>query len=214
MTDNKFKPAPEPTVRRLSRYYHLLTSLKEEGINDISSTTIANEIGVDPTLVRKDIEYMKVGGKPKTGFNVNLLLDSIRSYLNWVNPKDAFLVGCGSLGTAMLGYGRFKNYGMNFLAAFDVDDLKIGTTIHDTPVFELQKLTELAKRMEVQIGVITTPAHAAQSAADLFVEGGIKAIWNFAPIHLRLPENIILENAQLTQSLAVLTRNLIHQQLK
>ncbi len=204
----KFKPTPEPTLRRLPRYLHLLKFLKEAGEKNVSSTLIANELSFDPTQVRKDIEYTGIIGKPKTGFNITELIKSIEEFLNWNNQTDAFLIGTGSLGTAMLGYGRFREYGLNFVAAFDNDELIIGKTIHDTPVLPIGKVVDLAQRMHINIGVITVPAHSAQYITDLLVEGGVRAIWNFAPIHVKVPEGIILENAQLTQSLAVLSHKL------
>ena len=208
MEIKELKHTPEATLRRLPRYLHLLNRLKDEGVNDVSSTTIATEMGLDPTLVRKDIEYTEIKGKPKTGFNVTDLIREIREFLNWNNSTDAFLVGAGSLGTAMLGYAGFKKYGLNFLAAFDNDITKIGSTIHGVQVFPIAKLPELILRMHINIGVLTVPAFVAQNVADLMVEGGIKAIWNFAPIQIKVPENIVVENAQLTQSLAVISRKL------
>jgi len=204
----KVKSTPEPTLRRLPRYLHLLKFLKETGDKSVSSTLIANELNFDPTQVRKDIEYTGIVGRPKTGFIVSELILAIEEFLNWNNITDAFLVGTGSLGTAMLGYGRFKDYGMNFVAAFDNDEMKIGKTIHETPVLSMEKLVDLARRMHINIGVITVPAFAAQHAADLLIDGGIRAIWNFAPIHLKVPKGVLVENAQLTQSLAVLTHKL------
>lgn len=208
MIEIKIKPTPEPTLRRLPKYLNLLTKLKEENITEISSTLIANELGLDPTQVRKDIQYTGIEGKPKTGFFIDDLIRAIRTFLNWDNTTDAFLVGVGSLGTAMLGYKQFKLHGINFVAAFDNDPNKIGNYIHSIPVLPIEKLTNLASRMKVHIGVLTVPANVAQTVADMMVAGGILAIWNFAPTHIKVPDNIIVENAQLTHSLAVLTRKL------
>ncbi len=203
-----YKATPEPTLRRLPRYVHLLNTLKLQGLTEVSSTIIANEMSLDPTQVRKDIEYTGVTGRPKTGYNIELLIKGIKGFLNWNKINDAFIAGVGSLGTAMLGYTRFKEYGLNYVAAFDNDQTKIGTKVHNVPIFSLEKIPDLAKKMKIKIGVIAVPAFAAQSVANYMIEGGIKAIWNFAPIQIKLPENIVLENAQLTQSLAVLTRRL------
>ncbi len=208
MIEIKTKPTPEPTLRRLPKYLQLLALLKEQNIEEVSSTVIANELGLDPTQVRKDIQYTGIEGKPKTGFITTELIKSIRSFLNWDNITDAFLVGAGSLGTAMLGYDRFKQHGVNFVAAFDNDPAKIGEFIHGVPVLSTDKLTNLTSRMKVHIGVLTVPAPAAQALANMMIEGGIQAIWNFAPTHIKVPENIIVENAQLSHSLAVITRKL------
>ncbi len=208
MIEIKTKPTPEPTLRRLPKYLNLLTKLKEENVVEVSSTLIANELGLDPTQVRKDIQYTGIEGKPKTGFFIDDLIKAIRTFLNWDNTTDAFLVGVGSLGTAMLGYKQFKLHGINFVAAFDNDPNKIGNYIHGIPVLPIEKLTNLASRMKVHIGVLTVPASVAQTIADMMVAGGILAIWNFAPTHIKVPDNVIVENAQLTHSLAVLTRKL------
>ncbi len=208
MIEIKTKPTPEPTLRRLPKYYNLLTALKEQNVDEVSSTLIANELGLDATQVRKDIQYTGIEGKPKTGFNTTELISSIRVFLNWDNVSDAFLVGAGSLGTAMLGYKRFKQYGVNFVAAFDNNPDKIGQYIHGVPVLSIDKLTNLTSRMKVHIGVLTVPAFAAQALANMMIEGGIQAIWNFAPTHIKVPDNVIIENAQLSHSLAIITRKL------
>ncbi len=199
---------PEPTMRRLPHYLHFLRRQLDAGITQISSTIIANELSLDATQVRKDLEYTGVKGKPKTGFLVEELVIAIREFLNWTAHRDAFLVGAGNLGSAMLGYKRFKEYGLSFIAAFDSDETKIGSEVYSTPIFSLDKIPMMAKKMNVKIGVITVPAHAAQNAADLLIEGGIKAIWNFAPMNIRVPKDVVIENAQFTESLAALSRKL------
>jgi redox-sensing transcriptional repressor len=208
MDNKKIRYTPEPTLRRLARYIPILQGLHVQGVEVVSSTTIANEIVLDPTQVRKDIEYTGITGKPKTGFNIIELIASIETFLNWNNVTDAFLVGSGNLGSALLGYNRFKKQGLNIVAAFDVDPLKEGSQIHGISVLPLEKMAGLAERMRIHIGIITVPAEHAQAVADLMINGGIRAIWNFAPVHLKVPENIIVENIQLVQSLAVLTTKL------
>lgn len=208
MSTNKIKSVPVPTLKRLTRYIHLLTRLRNEGVRQVSSTVIASELQLDPTQVRKDIQFTGIVGKPKTGFPVDNLIEAIREFLNWNNTSDAFLVGVGHLGAAMLGYREFRQYGLNFVAAFDVAPSKVGTQIAGVHVLPLSKLTNLAQRMHVHIGVITVPPDAAQAVADMMVAGGIRAIWNFAPVQIKVPDQVIVENAQLTQSLAVLTHKL------
>ncbi len=202
------KPTPEPTLRRMPRYLHLLNRLLESGTVVVSSTVIANELHLDATQVRKDIEHTNIVGRPKTGYDVANLIVAIEQFLNWNISNDAFLAGVGSLGTAMLGYGRFKKYGLNFLAAFDVDKSKIGKKVHDVPVFPMEKLSEMAKNMKIGLGVLTVPATSAQATAELMAKGGIKGIWNFAPTQIKVQPSVIVENAQLSQSLAVLSHKL------
>lgn len=203
------KFTPQPTMRRIPHYLHLLKRLQENGSERVSSTIIANELSLDPTQVRKDLEYTGVKGRPKTGFVVKELIDAIHNFLNWNSQQSAFLVGAGHLGLAMLGYKRFKDYGLNFVAAFDTDEEKIGKEFFNTKVFSVDQIPKMAKKMNVKIGVLTVPATAAQSAAELLVEGGVQAIWNFAPTSIRVPKDVIVENAQFTESLAALSRKLV-----
>lgn len=207
--ESKLRITPVPTMRRLPHYLHLLNRQNENGVQRISSTVIANELSLDPTQVRKDLEYTGVKGKPKTGFQVEELISAIRKFLEWDSPREAVLVGVGNLGRAMLGYKRFKNYGLNFVAAFDTDPAKVDTEIYDIRINDIHEIPRLIKEMNIKIGVLTVPANSAQEVVDLLVEGGITAIWNFAPISIRVPDGVVVENAQFTESLASLSRKLI-----
>jgi len=200
---------PEPTMRRLPHYLHFLKRQMENGVEKISSTIIAQALSLDSTQVRKDLEYTGVKGKPKTGFFVKELIQAILEFLTWTTRRDAFLVGAGNLGSAMLGYNRFREYGLNFVAAFDIDENKVGSKIYDVPIFNLDQIPSMARRINVQVGVLTVPAQAAQASADLLIEGGIKAIWNFAPTYIKAPKEVVIENHQFTESLAALTRKMV-----
>ncbi|RJP65697.1 MAG: redox-sensing transcriptional repressor Rex [Ignavibacteriales bacterium] len=202
------KPIPEPALRRLPVYLQLLKSLQERNINEVSTTVFADTLNLDPTQVRKDIAYTGMIGKPKVGYDVNELIDTIESYLNWNNLTDAFLAGTGNLGSAILGYDALKKYGINIVAAFDNDPAKIETKIQGIEVLPIRKLTNLAERMHIKVGILTVPAQAAQEVAAHMVDGGIIAIWNFAPVSLSVPKDIIVENAGFSTSLAVLSRKL------
>jgi len=204
----EIKPTPEPTIRRLPKYLHFLQVLQQQNVTSVSSTRIARELGFDSTQVRKDIEVTSLVGRPKTGYDVNELIDAIMAHLNWNNTTDAFLAGAGNLGSALVGYQTFKSYGLNIIAAFDNDETKIGKEIFGVSILDTRKLTELAQRMHVHIGIITVPVEYAQKVADDMVDGGIKAIWNFASTKVSVPEDVIIENAQLSLSLAVLSRKL------
>ncbi len=208
MTKNQVTSVPKPTLRRLPGYLQVLYELKKNGSIDVSSTIIANELNVKPIQVRKDIEFTGIVGRPKTGYVITELISAIESFLNWDNITDAFLVGAGHLGSAILGYENFTKYGVKIIAAFDVDSEKVGTVIHGKEIFPLEKMLDLCSRMHIHIGVITVPAENAQYVADLMVQGGITAIWNFAPVELQVPENTIVENTPFSQSLAVLSHKL------
>jgi len=207
MIDRK-KTIPLPSLRRLPTYHHYLKEIQEKGVGFVSCTSIGNYLKLDPTQIRKDLEITDIVGKPKVGYAVVELIGAIETFLGWNNANEAFLAGAGNLGSALLGYERFKNTGLNIIAAFDSNPLLVGTLNHGKEVLPLDRLVELAKRMSVHIGIITVPAPAAQRVADLMVEGGIKAIWNFAPVHLRLPDDIIVQNEDLYNSLASLSHKL------
>jgi redox-sensing transcriptional repressor len=203
---------PEPTLRRLSVYHRFLKSLTGE--QAVSCTRIGSALDLDPTQVRKDIEFTGIVGRPKVGYLVTDLMAAIERYLGWDNLSEAFLVGVGSLGAALLGYGKFEECGMKIVAGFDADERKIGSRIHGKFILPISELAELAQRMHVPIGIITVPAAQAQGVADLMVRGGMQAIWNFAPVQISVPENVILRNEDLYCSLAALSAKLTQRRLR
>jgi len=196
---------PEPSLRRLPQYHHYLVELQSRGINLVSCSTIGRDLKYVPIQVRKDLQFTGIVGKPKVGYKVAALVIAIETFLGWNNVNHAFLVGAGNLGTAILGHQRFSRFGLQLVAAFDTDPNKIGQWIHGKAVFPLEKLADLARRMNIHLGVITTPAEAAQSVADEMVKAGIQAIWNFAPVRLNVPDHMIVRNEDLYSSLASLS---------
>lgn len=196
---------PQPSLKRLPQYHHYLVELEAKGIARVSCSTIGMDLGLVPVQVRKDLQYTGIIGKPKTGYSVSELVQAIETFLGWNNINEAFLVGVGNLGTALLGHERFSKFGLHIVAAFDTDQAKIGKWIHEKAVLPLDKLAELAPRMSIHLGIITAPAETAQAIADEMVKGGIQAIWNFAPVKLKVPEHIIVHNEDLYNSLASLS---------
>ncbi|MDD3470221.1 MAG: redox-sensing transcriptional repressor Rex [Thermoguttaceae bacterium] len=199
---------PLPSVRRLPGYLRYLQSLERAGREVVSCTHIADELSLVSTQVRKDLAITGIVGKPKVGYLVGELIEAIEDFLGWNNTSDAFLVGAGSLGSALLGYEGFADYGLNLVAGFDVDPRKVGTTIHDKPIFSVERLVELSQRMHVHIGVLTTPPNVAQEAANCMVRSGFRAIWNYTVVQLNVPSNIVVEDVKLTSSFAVLSSRL------
>lgn len=196
---------PQPSLNRLPQYHHYLCELKAKGIRTVSCSVIGLHLNLVPVQVRKDLQYTGIVGRPKTGYAVPELIASIETFLGWNNVHEAFLAGAGNLGRALLGHERFSNFGLRIAAAFDTDQAKIGEWIHGKMVLPLEKLADLAKRMSIHLGIITVPAEFAQSIADEMVSGGIQAIWNFAPVRLKLPPHIIVHNEDLYSSLASLS---------
>lgn len=206
------KIAPEPTLRRLPLYHHYLRSMFEHGREVISCTHIGNDLRLDPTQVRKDLAVTGIRGRPKVGYQIPILLAAIEEFLGWNNLADAFLVGAGNLGAALVGYEGFKRYGLNIVAVFDDDPRKIGSFLGDKEVLPLRKLSNLARRMKVHLGVLTVPAPCAQEITNLMVEGGIHGIWNFAPVTLTVPGDVVVQNENLASGLAVLAKKLATRQ--
>lgn len=198
----------EPTLKRLPLYHRFLKELQTAGRETVSCTDIGRDLDLDPTQVRKDLESVGIVGRPRIGYFLVKVIDGLEQFLGWKNTNDAFLVGAGSMGSALLGYHKFEQCGLKIVTAFDLDPSKIGTRIHGKHVLPLAKLPDLARRMHVLIGIITVPALEAQAVADLMIAGGIRAIWNFAPLRLRVPEQVIVHNEDLYCSLASLSQKL------
>lgn len=199
---------PQPSLARLPQYHHFLRELGAKGVGRVSCSQIGGNLNLVPVQVRKDLKYTGIVGRPKTGYSVPELISAIESFLGWKNANKAFLVGAGNLGTALLGHERFSHFGLSIVAAFDADPDKIGHFIHGKPVLPLEKLADLAQQTGIHLGIITAPAEHAQMIADEMVKGGIQAIWNFAPVRLKLPTNIVVQNEDLYSSLASLSRRL------
>lgn len=197
------------SLKRLPSYLRYLSELLEKGVTNVSSNTVAEYFGSTAIQVRKDLASVsKNGGRPKTGFDVSELIFDIKEYLGYDNVNDAVLVGVGKLGGTLLSYKGFEIYGLNIISAFDVDEKVISTKQGKIVVLPIEKLERIVSSMNIKIGIITTPKEFAQSTADLLVNAGVQAIWNFAPTHLSLPCNIIVKNEDLSASLALLSNQL------
>lgn len=202
------KTVSAPTLKRLPLYHRLLKEWEAAGRETVSCPDIGTFLDLDPTQIRKDLESVGIVGRPRIGYGLANVLDGLETFLGWNNLNEAFLVGAGSMGSALLGYRKFEQCGLKIVTAFDLDPSKIGTRIHGKYVLSLEKLPNLAERMHILIGIITVPATEAQAVADLMVAGGIRAIWNFAPIRLHVPAHIMVHNEDLYCSLAALSQKL------
>ncbi len=197
--------APLPTIRRFPTYLGVLEELKEQGYEYASATDIAKVLKLKPIQVRKDLGYTEIVGKPKVGFEIEALQKGIRHFLGWEKLSEAFMVGAGALGSALLGYGGFKEHGLNIVAAFD-SSLKLeNATIHGKHVFSMSKLPDLVSRMGIQIAILTVPAEVAQDVTDILVTAGVKAIWNFSTPYIKVPEDVIVQSENLASGLAILS---------
>ncbi len=201
------KEISKAVLKRLPGYLAYLKSLPEYPTAYISATALANALGMGEVQVRKDLAMVSDGGRPKIGYLRTSLIDDIEQFLGYDNTNDAVLIGAGKLGLALLGYSGFEAYGLNILAAFDAEP-SVSETENGKPVLPMEKLESYCKANKVRMGIITVPASQAQQVCEQLIASGIKAIWNFAPTHLDVPPNILVQNEDMATSLAVLSMHL------
>lgn len=199
---------PEPTLRRLPWYLAYLKLLKDKGEEYVSSTQISKEINVDASQIAKDLSFINISGKTRVGYEVNSLVEVLESFLGFTKTHRAFILGAGSLGAALLHDNGLEQYGLQVVAAFDVNPTKIGTVINGIPVYHIDELQKYRQEMNVSIGILTVPVDKAQAVADRIIECGIKAIWNFTPFRIRVPHNIVVQNTSIYAHLAVMFNRL------
>ncbi len=196
-------------LQRMPYYLQYLKDARDSGMEIASATTIASDLKLNDVLVRKDMSAIcTTKGRPKAGFIVGELIENIENYLGYNNTMDSILVGVGSLGKALLGNSEFERYGLNIVAAFDVDQEIIDHEVYGKKVFSLDALGEISRRMHIHIGIIAVPCEFAQDIADRLVASGIRAIWNFSLIKLNVPDNVLVQNENLAASLAALSLHL------
>lgn len=199
------KDVSKSVLKRLPVYLSYLRSLPESGTPYISATALANALGMGEVQVRKDLALVSDGGRPKIGYFRESLIEDISQFLGYDNTTDAILVGAGKLGQALLGYGGFEAYGLNILTAFDVNPAQ---TQEGKAILPMEELESYCRANQILMGIITVPAQYAQQVCDRMISCGIKAIWNFAPAHLDVPANILVQNENMATSLAVLSMHL------
>ena len=203
----KQKEISKAVLKRLPGYVAYLRAIPEGSVPYISATTLANALGMGEVQVRKDLALVSDGGRPKVGYHRESLIEDIEQFLGYDNTTDAVLIGAGKLGQALLGYVGFDAYGLNILAAFDVAPV-MEKTGEGKPIYPMEQLEAFCKSNKVLMGIITVPAAQAQTVCDKLIDCGIKAIWNFAPTHLEVPEHILVQNENMATSLAVLSMHL------
>ena len=196
---------PLPTIRRYPLYLRLIRERIAAGEDEVSSAALADALGIDGVLARKDIALLGVPGRPRRGYPAQKLADAIRRAVGWDNATDAALVGCGSLGHALVGYGGFAEQHLSIVAAFDSNPALHGQTVHGVKVRPMKELGRLVRRLRIRLGILTVPNAAAQSCAEALVAAGVKGIWNFTAVQLAVPDEVIVQSVDLAQSLAVLS---------
>lgn len=191
-------------LQRLPLYLRTLQQLQREGHAYASGAQLAVTLGFESIVVRKDLARTGVRGTPRLGFPIDRLIPAIECLIGADDEKVAVLAGVGKLGSALLSYPGFRKQGIMIAAGFDAAPERCNLILSGTPIFSVSTLTETVSRLNATLGILTVPAEKAQRVAEQMVAGGIRAIWNFTPASLDLPEDVLVQREDLAVSLAVL----------
>lgn len=198
----------KPVLKRLPLYLRVLSALLKEGETYASGAVVARLLNLDPIVVRKDLAQSGVRGTPRLGFPIAELIEAIEDLLGWNTEMKAVLVGVGKLGSALLNYPGFYQLGLRISAGFDSNPALHHTEVDGIPVLPLSELKDSIARLDACMGILTVPADQAQSVTDVMVAGGIRGIWNFTPVQLDVPDDVVVKRENLAISLAVLSHRL------
>ena len=199
---------PEPTLRRLPWYLSNAKLMRDSGETYVSSTQISKQINIDASQVAKDLSYVKIAGRTRVGYEIDTLIHVLEDFLGFTKMHEAYLFGVGSLGGALLRDTGLHHFGLKIVGAFDVNPELVGKEINGVPIFHSDEFEEKMKESGIHIGVLTVPISIAQEITDKMVAGGIKAVWNFTPFRIRVPEQIVVQNTSLYAHLAVMFNRL------
>lgn len=191
-------------IERLALYYQIISRMGAEGRVTVSSASLAALLGIDSTLVRKDMAQAGVSGRPKVGYLIADVLRRLDDVLGLNSRKDAIIVGAGNLGMAVAAYSGFTPYGLKIRAIFDSDHKKVGQMAGAHIVLPVEKAKAIIENFRIEIAILTVPGAVAQEVVDWLVRRGIRAIWNFCPVQLQLPAGVVVRNENLAQGLAQL----------
>ncbi|MRN25478.1 redox-sensing transcriptional repressor Rex [Romboutsia ilealis] len=192
-------------IRRLPKYYRYLGDLLDRDIQRISSKELSDIIGFTASQIRQDLNNFGGFGQQGYGYNVDALHKEIGKILGLDTKYNAVLIGAGNLGQAIANYSGFRKAGFEIKALFDANPRMIGLKIRDFEILDSEDIEEFIKENDVDIAIMCIPKKGSQELADRLVNAGIKGIWNFVPVDLDVPESVIVENVNLTESLFTLS---------
>lgn len=198
----------QAVIRRLPRYYRYLGELLENGVERISSNELSKKMKVTASQIRQDLNNFGGFGQQGYGYNVKYLHGEIGKILGIDKSNYMVIIGAGNLGHALANYSAFEKRGFVLEGMFDIDPELEGVTIRGIPVQKMEELDDFLDTHHIDIGVLTIPKKAVAEVADTLVEHGVKAIWNFAHTDLNLPDDVIVENVHLSESLMRLSYNI------
>ena len=195
----------ESTVRRLSLYLRFLEEFEEQGIDTVSSGALASRGGTTSAQVRKDLSFFGSFGKRGLGYPVPELVERLRGILGLTRRYSVAMIGAGKIGSALVQYRGFRQRGFDIVAIFDVDAAKIGRQWNGLTILDIGTLESQFQKGGIDMAVLVTPAEAAQPLADRLVALGVKAILNFAPVQLVVPEDVVVKTVNLALELETLS---------
>ena len=185
---------PDIIIGRLPIYLRALQRLAEQGIHNTSSQELGEMIGISAAQIRKDISQFGEFGKQGTGYSIPFLIERLQGILKINRIWDVIIVGMGDMGHALARYNGFVNRGFHVTMLFDNDTQKVGSKINELEIFSTDVMAERVKQNKIKVAMLTVPASAAQEVADQLVKAGIKAILNYAPIHLSVPKDVHVQH--------------------
>ena len=195
-------------IKRLPRYYRYLGELIEEGVERISSNELSAKMRVTASQIRQDLNNFGGFGQQGYGYNVSYLYTEIGKILGLDKTHHMIIIGAGNLGQALANYVKFEKRGFKIVGVFDINPVLKGISIRGNGIRMMSELPEFLQKEDVQIAALTVPKSSAAEIAELLVQNGIKAIWNFAHLDLNVPKDVIVENVHLSESLMRLSYNL------
>ena len=206
---DKNKSISNATLKRLPMYLRFLQDKRAEGVEFISSVTIAKHFKLNSVQVKKDVSLVSsVDGKPKIGFDLRTLIRDFENFLGCNSSQKACLIGVGKLGSALLSYKGFENYGLEIVASFDVNPALAGKRINGTQILPMSSLSSFVKENGIYMAIMAVQSSVAQAVCDELVKAGILAIMNFAPVRLKVPDEVIVQTVDIAASLAILSTKL------
>lgn len=198
---------PEPSLRRLPWYLAYLEILRENKVEYVSSTQISRALSVDASQIAKDLSFLNIKGKTRIGYEVDALYDELSDFLGFTRSHKAYVIGCGSLGNALIRDSGLSNYGLEIVAGFDVNPAILSET-GDVPIYHIDRIYDIMETNPASIAILAVPSVSAQESADIAVGAGIKAIWNFTPYRVKVAEGIVMTNTSIYAHLALIFNRL------
>lgn len=195
---------PEPTLRRLPWYLAYVDILRNKGIKHVSSTRISKALSVDASQIAKDLSFIGVKGRTRIGYEVADLCKALNDFLGFSRAHRAYVIGCGSLGKALIRDSGLSKYGLDIVAGFDVSPEIIGRDDLGVPIRDIDAIYEEMKQNPAEIAILTVPPEVAQESADIAAGAGLRAIWNFTPYRVKVAEGVVMANTSIYAHLALI----------